>query len=273
MDSQQFYRGRLHEHLDEHGDLAPPWEQFPHYERYTIGWRMGAGEGWLSYWHVFLDSLCPGLEVRFAYLKRHPPAPICWADHVYRVLHPATQRETDDDGVTEARHRDELLRMELIVSDAAYPIWLRQQHGVRWPWEMSDELLTVARHWTRDLWFWSRQIAELRREPVWVLPEVPPDWQACAAPLGTGKLPDIDLRQGLLSLTQMLCAGRVVPPWELGLTPADFADSFEIDMGYADAFRLWLMAAFDDREHMQRTLGREPPANWQQWMVDQFHLA
>src|SRR5579871_6192954 len=90
MSWQQFYRDRLPDELDDNGDLAPPWERFPTYERYTIGWRMGTGEGWLDMWRVFLDDLDPALEVRLAYLKRHPPAPVTWASWVYAILHPSS---------------------------------------------------------------------------------------------------------------------------------------------------------------------------------------
>ncbi len=69
----------------------------------------------------------------------------------------------------------------------------------------------------------------------------------------------------------MLCAGRVIPPWQLGLTLDDFADSFEMEMGYVDAFRLWGMSSFDDREHLQRCLTTtKAPKAWQDWCVERF---
>src|SRR5690606_25733592 len=88
---------RLPEHLDDHGDLAPPWARFPTYERHTLGWRMGAGEDWLGLWHVFLERLEPAFEVRLAYLRRHPAAPVSWASSVYGVLYPEARGEDDDD--------------------------------------------------------------------------------------------------------------------------------------------------------------------------------
>jgi hypothetical protein len=271
MDAQQFYRARLAEHLDENGDLSPPWERFPNYERYTIGWRMGAGEDWLCYWHVFLDTLAPVFEVRLAYLRRHPPAPVSWADHVYGMLHPS-ENNADDEAV-EARQRAELLRLGLIVSDAAYPVWLRQQQGVRWPWEYAESPETAARYWTREFWFWSRQVTGFRDTADWTPPRVPESWGSCAEPLETGAVRTPDLRRGLLTLAQVLAAGRVVPPWEFGLGIDAFADSFEMDMGYADAIRLWGMSAFDDREHLQRYLGDgDLPASWRVWVSEQFHF-
>ena len=172
MDAIQFYRDRLAEHLDEKGDLAPPWEKFPTYERYTIGWRMGGGEDWLSYWYVFLETLAPSFDVRLAYLKRHPPAPVNWSDRVYSVLHPAV-----DDYELTPEQRSELLGYGLICTDASYPIWLRQQNGIRWPWEFAENPETATRYRTREFWFWSRQVAE-QRGSNWKSPTIPDSWAA-----------------------------------------------------------------------------------------------
>jgi hypothetical protein len=275
VDPQRFYRASLREHLDGAGDLAPPWEQFPTYERYTIGWRMGAGESWLHMWHVFVGDLDPAFAVRLAYLQRHPPAPVNWGDHVYGVLYPSAPDEPEEEEAQmEVQRQAELLRMGLLASDASYPIWLRQQQGVHWPWEYADTPEIAARYWTRDLWFWSRQVAELRTSADWVPPVVPASWQACAAPLASGSVPALDLTRGLLSLAQVLSAGRMVPPWQLGARLEDFADTFDNDMGYVDAFRKWVMSAFDDREHLQRYLtSTGVPKDWERWLAERFPLA
>lgn len=271
MDPMHFYRTSLAEHLGPDGDLAPPWEQFPNYERYTIGWRMGSGESWLSFWHVFLGDLGAGYEARLAYLKRHPPAPVTWADRVYDVLYPSV---SESDAPDEAEQRAELRRLGLIASDAAYPTWLSQQRGVRWPWDNSETPEVTARYWTRDLWFWSRRVTELRGTAAWKEPRVPESWAACADALRSGAVRDPDPRQGLLLLAQVLAAGRVIPPWELGLEPDDFADTFEDDMGCADAFRLWGISALDDREQLEYHLGPDgAPEDWRAWMDEQFHVA
>jgi hypothetical protein len=88
-----------------------------------------------------------------------------------------------------------------------------------------------------------------------------------------GKVGDLDLRRGLLSLAQILSAGEVVPPWKLGLALDDFTDSFDEDMGYVDAFRLWGMSTFDDREQMGRYLeATGMPESWEGWVAEQFLL-
>jgi len=163
---EAFYRGRLASQHDANGDIAPPWTKYPDYERGTIGWRMGGGEDWLSYWDRFLADLDPAYDVRLAYLKRHPPAPVSWSDHVLRVLRPG-DRDPDDadedaDAQLVAQRRGELFGLGLVASDTSYPIWLSQQEGVRWPWVFAETPQTAARYFTRDLWFWSRQVAARR---------------------------------------------------------------------------------------------------------------
>src|SRR4051812_1058090 len=93
MEWKQSCRKRIPQFLDGNGDLAPPWAQFPIYEGFTIGWRMGGGEDWLGMWHVFLEDLDPSPRVRLAYQQRHPPAPFTWANAAYEVLHPELANE------------------------------------------------------------------------------------------------------------------------------------------------------------------------------------
>ncbi len=266
MNWQESCAARLGQHLDDHGDLSPPWARFPQFERYTIGWRMGAGEDWLGLWHCFLDKLGPAFEARLAYLRRHPPAPCSWARAVHETLHP----DAEEDELSEETHRF-LEAQGLIASDIAFPTWLARQDGVHWPWLWTETPETAARHWTRELWFWSRQVAGLRRAGSWVPPQVPPAWRACEAALVKGRVPELDLAQGLRTLAQLLAAGAPTPPWQLGLGLDDFADSFEDDMGYVDAFRLWGMSAFDDTEQRQAFLDAHaaPPA-WVAWAQEQF---
>lgn len=269
------YRDRLPGHLDAAGDLAPPWERFPTYERYTIGWRMGTGEDWMMYWHVFADGLAPDSDTRLAYLRRHPPAPVTWADFVFRFLHPGgpdLDDENDDNAVGDD-WRAELRQLGVIAPDVAYRTWLSQQADVRWPWTFMGTPAEAVRYRARDLDFWSRQVVEQRCDPAWTPPPVPHSWQPCAEPLRTGEVRSPDVDRGLLTLAQMLSAGRVLPPWTLGLTVADFADSFADDVGYVDAFRLWVMSAFDDREQEQVYLAAHAaPPDWRAWFADQFRL-
>ncbi|WP_437826943.1 hypothetical protein [Sorangium sp. So ce1153] len=275
MDWKESCRSRLREHLDLRGDLAPPWERFPDYERHTIGWRMGAGEDWMGLWGVFLEQLGRDPETRIAYLRRHPPAPVSWADAVHRVLYPAEEGDDDDgdedDPAAAAQRRSALLGQGLIASDVAFTTWLGQQRGVRWPWEHHDTPEGAARYDTRELWFWSRQVAALRGSGGWAPPAVPGGWRACASALESGDAGSVDPRHGLLTLARLLCAGDVKAPWQLGLALADFADSYDDEMGYVDAFRLWGMSAFDDAHQLRRYLeATRAPSDWEAWVADQL---
>ncbi|MFZ6875171.1 hypothetical protein ACO0LF_24155 [Undibacterium sp. Di27W] len=258
--------------LDVHGDIAPPWEKFPDYDRYTIGWRMGAGETWLKKWKSFIRQMPDEFELRLAYLKRHPAAPYSWADFVQDTLHPMYKAEHAEDDRDQAYLKG-LQELGLIASDIAYPTWLAQQDRVAWPWELNETPEEVARNWTRYLWFWSRQLAELRQDPDWQLPEVPTVWAACTSALQDARIIAPDLKQGLLTLAQMLAANQLTPPWQLGLSLSDFADTFDDDMGYVDAFRLWGMSAFDDAEYVKKLLdSTHAPEEWRSWATEHFHV-
>jgi hypothetical protein len=232
---------------------------------------MGSGEDWMGYWRVFLKGLGESYESRLAYLRRHPPAPVVWADMVYRVLHPSANDRPEE--AEEAERREELYDLGLIDTDVAYRTWRSQQSGVWLPWEYAETPETAARYHTRDLWFWSRQVADLRGSSCWEPPTVPGGWEACATELATGQVGTLDPTAGLLSLARSLSAGRVVAPWQLGLKPADFADTFDDDMGYADAFRLWGMSAFDDGQQVRAYLAQTTaPAEWVRWCDEHFPL-
>lgn len=276
-----YYEKHLAEHLDPQGDLAPPWEAYPDYERYTIGWRMGSGESWLGFMNEFLDKHLPtDFDTRLAYLKRHAKAPYSWSDWVFDILHPdvVDEDDEDDDDGEKARQRTEQRRVELadmglIASDVAYFTWRAKQDSVHWPWDDCETPEEAARYRTRDLWFWSRQVAELREHNKIPAFDAPEPWSEIAEIVRTGKTNPVVAKEGLQSLVRCFAAGTVIAPWQAGLLPADFADTFDMDMGYVDAFRLWGMSVFDDRPHIDRyTQSTAMPETWQEWIDEQFHV-
>lgn len=229
---------------------------------------MGPGEGWLSLWHVFLETLPTDHATRLAYLRRHPAAPINWWESVECVLHPP-DADFDVDDLDDA-NRDVLKASGLIVSDAAYSAW-RSSGAIEHPWRYYSSPRAAARYATREFWFWSRLIAEQRAAGVLEVPRMPWRWRGCLRALSEGAAGRINPRKGLLALARMLCAGEVVPPWRLGLSVDDFADTFDDEMGYVDAFRLWGMSALDDAERVKRFAGVEtaPPA-WHGWIDEEL---
>lgn len=268
MSWQESCRSRLPALLDANGDLAPPWARFPGYERSTIGWRMGTGEDWLGLWYTFLEHLPRDLATRMAYLRRHPVAPISWADCVHAVLYAVTEDGDEDDDEGRGRNqRQALLDSGLIASDVAYANWLALQTEVVWPWSSSSSPQSAARNQTRGLWFWSRRLSDLRVRGELTLTAVPTGWRHLEHVILAGHADSFELQHGLGTLAKMLCAGQVVAPWQLGLTLDDFEDSFEEGMGYVDAFGLWLMSALDDHEHFERYFQAVGvPSVWRNWV-------
>ncbi|BBM86884.1 hypothetical protein [Candidatus Uabimicrobium amorphum] len=245
-------------------EMKPPWEVFPTYERYTIGWRMGAGEQYRYDWYDFLKRIPKKLESRLAYLKRHRPAPINWGASVYQVLYP----DSDYDDYNKEK-TPELLDMGVIEYDAAYNTWLKMQNEIAWPWAKGffDGPEETLRYNTREFWFFSRQFQN-EKTPSNI--HIPDAWQGIAEEIQTGKMSDVNPEKGLLTLAKMLCAGSIKPPWFYELSLDDFEDNFEMDMGYVDAFRLWIMCSFDDDLLLRDMLEKfGTPSSWKQWIEEQ----
>lgn len=245
-------------------EMKPPWETFPTYERYTIGWRMGAGESYLYDWSDHVRSLPSDLQSRLHYLQQHRPAPLSWSDAVWSVLYPEREQREAPDALT----IEDLLDLELVAHDAAYHTWLARPDEPRHPWEIfeGESPEATARYCTRELWFVSRWLTGHRHDLH--ASQVPSHWEPLTAQILTGEVGEVRPEHGLFTLAQMLCAGEVRPPWLVGLGVESHEDSFELDMGFCDAFQLWLMCAFDDRESLWRALPPADtiPAPWRSWL-------
>jgi len=256
--------------MTDKSEIVPPWEAFPAHEISSMGWRMGDGEEHCCEWNEFIEAIPTDYDSRLAYLQRHRPAPLSWGDRVLDVLCP--EAESDQEYGCSAAEVERLLNLGLVAHDAAYQTWLNGQPGIKWPWTLAvgDSPEQAARYVTREFWFFSRQMRAAREAGILNLVESPAEWRAVEPELTTGKLGKVDSAQGLLTLARMLCAGKVQAPWLLGLTLADFADSFDMDMGYCDAYRLWLMCAFDDEMLFRELLDETGvPDNWVDWIVEQ----
>jgi hypothetical protein len=219
---------------------------------------MGGGESYLGTWWTYLRDV--PLAEREAYLKRHPAAPHTWYETVWSVL---GEEEPPHDGL------EQLVARGLVDSDIAYRTWTRD---AQWPWDLSRSLLDAVRYDTRRFAFLSRALANDRRAGP-LDPAVPWRWRAVSTAIRSGERGRVNRRRGLRTLGVMLCAGEVQGPWTLGMTLGDVEDSFDHDMNYADAFRLWLMAVFDDVPHFEREVERlAPPADWRAWMDEETYL-
>jgi hypothetical protein len=211
-----YYDEHLDEHRDAQGDIAPPWEKYPTYERYTIGWRMGAGETWLGFVRLFLEQLGPKRSAREAYLRRHHAAPYTWADWVSDIL--CEDAKEDEEEPILGVNDETIARLAAegwIEKDASFQIYEARFEAPCWPWTWIDQTpAEAARYWTRDLAFWSRLSAEVRGA---VPREVAPPWRAFAQLLSTPKQNPTPLKHGLDALANFLAMGWPKAPWALGL--------------------------------------------------------
>jgi len=221
-------------------------------------------------WNEYIKTLPRDYDARLAFLKSHPPAPLNWCDTILSLLHP-NEKPTKLNGCTSSEV-EELLKLGLVDHDVAFKTWHSKQSVIAWPWLMplGDTPEEAVRYGTREFWFISRQLLAIRQAKQLVIEEIPSAWRSVETQLRTGLLGDIDPSLGLLTLAQMFCAGAVKPPWVLGLSLSDFADTYEMDMAYCDAFRLWVECAFDDRRLLNSFLKETPvPDEWVDWIDEQ----
>jgi hypothetical protein len=65
------------------GRMRPPWLEFPTYERFCLGWRMGPGEDYILGFDAFFSALSE--EESSAY-KKEFPEPSGWSGYYAEVL-------------------------------------------------------------------------------------------------------------------------------------------------------------------------------------------
>ena len=76
--------------------LQPPWLEFPDLPFAHIGWRMGAGEGYLKEFVSWVTQLEEWK--RKEYLEQLRPIPDLWTEFVAQLyIHPSMDEEELDD--------------------------------------------------------------------------------------------------------------------------------------------------------------------------------
>jgi len=55
--------------------MLPPWKKHPEINRFSIGWRMGYGESYMTEWWAFYDKLSD--KEKEDYRKKYPK-PLMW---------------------------------------------------------------------------------------------------------------------------------------------------------------------------------------------------
>ncbi|MCX4241133.1 hypothetical protein [Paraliomyxa miuraensis] len=277
--------GLIAKALDEHGDLAPPWARHPDIPKDSIGWRMGAGEGWLMMWWQWMERQPTDRTWRLAYLQRHAPAPRSWQRSAMWVLDPTAKEDYDDHeddgdedevaGVLDERQRALLHELEhagVVGDDVAILAWLRLADPPGPPWDERRTVATAVRYDARSLSFLARWARDRRNDGTlarWLeaVAEPSPGWRAFRDALASGqppaRLPD-DPREQLAIL--LAAYGEPPSPWSRGESPEALELQFEDDTSFAGAWVEWAMESFDDRTTWLGYLSRGPaaPPEWDQ---------
>lgn len=120
---------------------------------------------------------------------------------MYACLYPNADDWVDDEDMERVKRlvgkrNQDLLALGLIGSDVAYTTWRKQQDGVDWIWNHAETPGEEARYWTRDLWFWSRHVNEVRAAGLWQPPAVPKEWKVVEAALVSGNPGELNLNDG-----------------------------------------------------------------------------
>lgn len=67
--------------LNDDNVITPPWITFPNIQRYSIGWRMGGGKDFITYWSLWMESL--NRDQLADYLLKYKPLPFEWLDTLF----------------------------------------------------------------------------------------------------------------------------------------------------------------------------------------------
>ena len=273
---KEWMKEEIAKHIDNNGDIEPPWARFPDYTRYSIGWRMGAGESWMDMWLAWLETLPTDLATRRAYLERYPAAPFNWSTLVQSVLSP-----DDDNG--DALNGDistkQLVAWGLVAHDVAFSSW--QRHILECAEGLAKAHKTpnlAARYSTRALGFLMRYGVEKREagefeEWFVTLPTFHEEWSKLfhAWSLGVPRyFPKLEKGYRRL-IFEMAVFGEARPPWLFDLEPDTYTDDIEMSIDYTDAWALWLDNAFDDFQSLYAYFERYGglPEEWDE-VVDEL---
>lgn len=95
FDPQAFRQESLERVLREQGRTSPlpPWIRHPEIPRYSIGWRMGYGEDYMTIWWHWAEGR--SAEEKTAYFREFAPIQTEWVDWVGMQI--AMDEEEDDD--------------------------------------------------------------------------------------------------------------------------------------------------------------------------------
>ena len=75
--------------------MTPPWVQYPDIERFSIGWLMGYGEGYLMAWYEWVAGRSH--DELLTYFRGHAPIPADFSDWAGAALLPEPRDPNGND--------------------------------------------------------------------------------------------------------------------------------------------------------------------------------
>ena len=250
------------EEVGEFGCVRPPWVRHPEIEAGSIGWRMGYGEGWRDVWHTWLGRQGWGPTERLAYLAQHP-APHTWVRTVLAVLEPSAPGAWDEPQVART---SELSAAGLLGVDVSYPAWKAVRPAGSSARSVTRDCLRDAqRHRSRELGFLGRWAQESRGTPMldeWLrgAEQADASWRPFLSALARGRMPSTLPPCSRERVAVRLAAvGRAAAPWALGAAASTLTESFDDEVGDADAWHGWAWVSFEDRPSFATYLESQPP--------------
>lgn len=73
--NESWYIEGVKKYLDKYGEVPPPWAYVENSHPYSIGWRMGGGEGFLMILWEWESQQNMSFDEKVAYLHRYPAPP------------------------------------------------------------------------------------------------------------------------------------------------------------------------------------------------------
>ncbi|MBE9221582.1 hypothetical protein IQ215_02625 [Cyanobacterium stanieri LEGE 03274] len=81
----EYYQKEVNQYLKEYGEVPPPWVIFTNTHPYSMFWRMGYGEDFLTIYYHWFEENIKTFEEKIAYFKRYSPPPR-WLENVVSAV-------------------------------------------------------------------------------------------------------------------------------------------------------------------------------------------
>ena len=126
FDAAQWYQAALQKYLDQYGDVPPPWIYSENSHPYSIQWRMGGGEDFMTIFWKWWQEQNFSEEESIAYFKKYSP-PSRWlgwtCEAIWDINGLDEHEESDYTPYFEKLKSAGFTGIENFISDLENPDW------------------------------------------------------------------------------------------------------------------------------------------------------